>query len=218
MESWRESIQPCIEKWKKSRLTRYIKKMGINAKDVHVHNNLPLNVLVKEFKHSNGVKNRSFDKLTEENKKTWLEYYDTHKNLIMMTREEHEEFHERNGFNEATKEWNECATSKIDKPKSGRMKSDKPKSDKPKSDKLKCDKPKSDKLENDQLNDKSKSDKPKSDRLNDKLKSDKLKCDKPKSDKSKNDKPKNDKPKNDKPKNDRPSHKPKSHKHNKNTT
>ena len=98
-------ITPSIEKFRKSRITRFCKSNNVSIDDVHVHNQIPVWFLVKRFKSENGIKSRLFKSLSEEQKNSWLNYYEQNKQLVILTNEKHKSFHDANLFDIKTGTW-----------------------------------------------------------------------------------------------------------------
>ena len=102
---FRNFILPSIEKFKRSRVTRFAKSNNVSNEEVHVHNQIPVWFLVKRFKTQNNIKSRLFKSLTEEQKQLWLNFYEENKHLELMTNEKHKQFHDSNMFNVKNGTW-----------------------------------------------------------------------------------------------------------------
>lgn len=98
-------VSPCIEKFRRSRATRFAKSNGVPTDEVHVHNQVPIWFLLKRFKSQYSIRSRLFKSLSEEQKQSWLSFYDENKQLILMTNEKHKQFHDANLFDAKSGEW-----------------------------------------------------------------------------------------------------------------
>ena len=98
-------VQPCIDAFKRSRVTRFAKSNNVTNEEVHVHNQVPIWFLVKRFKLQNNIKSRLFKSLSEEQKQLWLNFYNENKQIILMTNEKHKAFHESNMFDLKSGTW-----------------------------------------------------------------------------------------------------------------
>lgn len=105
MDDFKNHVNPLIIKFKKSRQTRFANSNHTNIENVHVHNDVPIWYLVKIFKVQNNIKSRLFKSLSEEQKNSWLSFYDQNKKLVLMTNEKHENFHKNNIFDVKTGTW-----------------------------------------------------------------------------------------------------------------
>ena len=105
MSSWHEAVQFSIDRWKKSRMSRFLRKKQIKPEEVHVHNDIPIDILVKNFKRENNIKKRLYIKLLEGEKQSWIDYYEKNRILILMSNEEHEIYHRDNEYNAALNRW-----------------------------------------------------------------------------------------------------------------
>lgn len=102
---FRNFLAPTIEAFKRSRITRFAKSNGVSSEDVHVHNQVPIWFLLKRFKTQNNIKSRLFKSLTDENKQAWLTFYNENKQLVLMTNENHKQFHDSNLFDVKSGTW-----------------------------------------------------------------------------------------------------------------
>ena len=105
MDDFKTHITPIITKFMKSRQTKFAKSKNVSIENIHAHNQLPIWFLVKQFKSQNNIRSRLFRSLTDEQKITWFDYYDQHKQLILMTTTEHEQFHKSHIFDVKSGEW-----------------------------------------------------------------------------------------------------------------
>ena len=105
MTDFESAVLPIVNKWKGSRRTRFAKNKGVSPDDVIVFDEIPIPSLEKQFKAELGLKIRSYKNLSEDQKNQWLQYYDSHKSLKLMTLNEHETFTKSNNFNVRTKQW-----------------------------------------------------------------------------------------------------------------
>lgn len=105
MDDFKNHVNPIIIKFKKARQTRFANLNHTNVENIHVHNEVPIWYLVKKFKTQNNIKSRLFKSLSEEQKKCWLTFYDQNKKLVLMTNENHENFHKNNIFDIKTGTW-----------------------------------------------------------------------------------------------------------------
>lgn len=102
---FKNSVSSIIEKYKHSRATRFAKSNSVSNDEVYAHNQIPVWFLVKRFKTQNNIKSRLFKSLTDEQKQSWLKFYDENKHLTLMTNEKHKEFHDSNIFDMKTGTW-----------------------------------------------------------------------------------------------------------------
>ena len=105
MDDYKEYVTSIILKFKKSRQTRFANANNTTVDYVHVHNQIPVWYLVKLFKTKNNIKSRLFKSLSDEQKASWLAFYDQNKQLALMTVENHKNFHENNMFDVKTATW-----------------------------------------------------------------------------------------------------------------
>ena len=98
MDDYKEFVGSIISKFKKSRQTRFAKTNNVTIDNIHVHNQIPIWYLVKVFKTKYHIKSRLFKSLSDEQKANWLSFYDQNKMLILMTTENHDNFHKNNVF------------------------------------------------------------------------------------------------------------------------
>ena len=95
---FRESIANVIDKFKRSRQTRFANSNKCDVNSIHVHNDKPIPYLVKQFKDANSIKSRVYKSLTPDQQSAWLSYYDSNKQLRIMTDEQHRQFHDTHKF------------------------------------------------------------------------------------------------------------------------
>lgn len=100
-----EAVADIVNKFAKSRITRYAKSHNVTPDAVHVHNDVPINILVKQFKTENGIRCRTYKNLSDDLKAKWLQFYDAHKQLKMLTNAEHELFHKSNTYDVKGNMW-----------------------------------------------------------------------------------------------------------------
>lgn len=98
MDDYKEFVEPIISKFKKMRQTRFAKTNNVTIDNIHVHNQIPIWYLVKSFKTKYHIKSRLFKSLSNEQKANWLSFYDQNKTLVLMTTENHDNFHKNNVF------------------------------------------------------------------------------------------------------------------------
>ena len=118
MDGYKEYVTQIILKFKKSRQTRFANTNNTTVDNVHVHNQIPVWYLVKLFKTKNNIKSRLFKSLSEEQKASWLAFYDQNKQLALMTVENHKNFHENNTFDVKTATWRKTNQQPIEDKKS----------------------------------------------------------------------------------------------------
>lgn len=106
-DGFKTSVQPIIEKFIKRRQTKFANTHNCKVEDVHVHNQIPIWFLVKKFKEQYGIKSRVFKSLTPEQQGNWVAFYDQHKDLKIMTNEEHTAFHTSHSFNVKNESWSD---------------------------------------------------------------------------------------------------------------
>lgn len=106
-DNYRLAIKPLIISFGRNRITKYAKSHGCNNTNVHVHNQLPVSIIVNDFRTINKIKVKKFDKLSKEQQSDWITYYNNNKILQLMTNEEHDEFHKNNEFDIKTRQWYE---------------------------------------------------------------------------------------------------------------
>lgn len=104
-KAFRVHVMPCIEKYKRVRQTKFAKANNISVDSVYAHNQFPIWCLVKLFKSQYNIRSRLFKSLTEEQKSDWLAFYDKNKQIILMSKENHEDFHKNNSFDVKTSSW-----------------------------------------------------------------------------------------------------------------
>ena len=104
-KAFRVHVMPCIEKYKRVRQTKFAKANNISVDSVYAHNQFPIWCLVKLFKSQYNIRSRLFKSLTEEQKSEWLAFYDKNKQIILMSKENHEDFHKNNSFDVKTSSW-----------------------------------------------------------------------------------------------------------------
>lgn len=104
-KAFRMHVIPCIEKYKRVRQTKFAKANNISVDSVYAHNQFPIWCLVKLFKSQYNIRSRLFKSLTEEQKSEWLAFYDKNKQIILMSKENHEDFHKNNSFDVKTSSW-----------------------------------------------------------------------------------------------------------------
>lgn len=104
-KAFRIHVMPCIEKYKRVRQTKFAKANNISVESVYAHNQFPIWCLVKLFKAQYNIRSRLFKSLTEEQKSDWLAFYDKNKQIILMSKENHEDFHKNNSFDVKTSSW-----------------------------------------------------------------------------------------------------------------
>lgn len=104
-KAFRIHVMPCIEKYKRVRQTKFAKANNISVESVYAHNQFPIWCLVKLFKSQYNIRSRLFKSLTEEQKSDWLTFYDKNKQIILMSKENHEDFHKNNSFDVKTSSW-----------------------------------------------------------------------------------------------------------------
>ena len=109
-DGFKISVQPIIEKFIKRRQTKFANTHNCKVEDVHVHNQIPIWFLVKKFKEQYGIKSRVFKSLTPEQQGNWVAFYDQHKDLKIMTNEEHTAFHTSHSFNVKNESWSDGST------------------------------------------------------------------------------------------------------------
>lgn len=102
---FREAVNDIVQAFSKNRITRYAHSHNCNKEDLHVHNQIPLNILVKEFRSSNNIRIKKYENLSPEQKDAWVKFYNTNKILMFMTNDEHKTFHETMNFDDKTKQW-----------------------------------------------------------------------------------------------------------------
>ena len=107
MADFKESVQPIIERYIRNRKTRFCSSHHITAEQLHVHNKIPVWYLVKKYKSEQKIKSRLYKSLTEEQRQSWLNYYDQNKQLELLTNQEHENFHSIYDFDIKTESWKE---------------------------------------------------------------------------------------------------------------
>lgn len=95
---FRESVTSIIDKFKRARQTRFANSNHCDITSIHVHNDKPIAYLVKQFKDSNSIKSRVYKSLTPDQQSAWLSYYDSNKQLRMMTEDQHRQFHDTHKF------------------------------------------------------------------------------------------------------------------------
>lgn len=105
MDGYKESVEPIISKFKKLRQTRFAKSNNVTIDNIHVHNQIPVWYLVKLFKTKYHIKSRLFKSLSDEQKANWLSFYDQNKILVLMTTENHDNFHKNNAFDVKIGTW-----------------------------------------------------------------------------------------------------------------
>ena len=105
MDDFKTHIAPIVTKFMKSRQTKFAKSKNVSIENIHAHNQLPIWFLIKQFKSQNNIRSRLFRSLTDEQKITWFDYYDQHKQLVLMTTAEHEQFHKSHIFDIKSGEW-----------------------------------------------------------------------------------------------------------------
>lgn len=105
MDDFKTHIAPIITKFMKSRQTKFAKSKNVSIENIHAHNQLPIWFLIKQFKSQNNIRSRLFRSLTDEQKIIWFDYYDQHKQLVLMTTAEHEQFHKSHIFDIKSGEW-----------------------------------------------------------------------------------------------------------------
>lgn len=108
-----EAVTDIINKFAKSRITRYAKSHNSTPDAVHVHNDIPINILVKQFKAENGIRCRTYKNLSDDMKAKWVQFYDAHKQLKMMTNAEHELFHKSNAYDVKGNMWINDASNHV---------------------------------------------------------------------------------------------------------
>ena len=106
-----EAVTEIVNKFAKSRVTRFVKSHNLTPEQIHIHNEIPVNVLVKQFKTENSIKCRTYKNLSEDMKQKWLQFYDSHKQLKLMSNEEHNNFHKSNVYDSKTNTWNSNTSS-----------------------------------------------------------------------------------------------------------
>ena len=104
-KAFRIHVMSCIEKYKRVRQTKFAKANNISVDSVYAHNQFPIWCLVKLFKSQNNIRSRLFKSLTEEQKSDWFAFYDKNKQIILMSKENHEDFHKNNSFDVKTSSW-----------------------------------------------------------------------------------------------------------------
>ena len=104
-KAFRVHVMPCIEKYKRVRQTKFAKANNISVDSIYAHNQFPIWCLVKLFKSQYNIRSRLFKSLTEEQKSDWLAFYDKNKQIILMSKENHEDFHKNNSFDVKTSSW-----------------------------------------------------------------------------------------------------------------
>lgn len=104
-KAFRIHVMSCIEKYKRVRQTKFAKANNISVDSVYAHNQFPIWCLVKLFKSQYNIRSRLFKSLTEEQKSDWLAFYDKNKQIILMSKENHEDFHKNNSFDVKTSSW-----------------------------------------------------------------------------------------------------------------
>lgn len=102
---YKEAISAIISKFNKSRITRFANSHKLTTEQIHTHNNVPVWFLIKKFKTENNIKTRSFKNLTDDQKQLWLQYYDSHKQLQLLSNDEHNNFHNLNIFDAKNGQW-----------------------------------------------------------------------------------------------------------------
>lgn len=106
-DGYKIAIEPILEKFRKHRQTKFANSHNCSVTDVHIHNQNPVSFLVKKFKEQNGIKSRVFKSLTPEQQSLWISFYDSNKDLKIMTNEQHTQFHNTHSFNAKTGTWTE---------------------------------------------------------------------------------------------------------------
>ena len=104
-KAFRMHVIPCIEKYKRVRQTKFAKANNISVDSVYAHNQFPIWCLVKLFKSQYNIRSRLFKSLSEEQKSEWLSFYDKNKQIVLMSKENHEDFHKNNSFDVKTSSW-----------------------------------------------------------------------------------------------------------------
>ena len=102
---FREAVNDIVQAFSKNRITRYAHSHNCNKEDLHIHNQIPLNILVKEFRSLNNIRIKKYENLSPEQKDAWIKFYNTNKILMFMTNDEHKTFHETMNFDDKTKQW-----------------------------------------------------------------------------------------------------------------
>ena len=98
VEEYRNAVNDIIDKFKRSRITRFTKTKNVSTDDVHVHNDKPIWYLVKIFKKNNNIRTRTYHNLPQNMKDEWIRFYEMNKQLKLMTKAEHTEWHKNNNF------------------------------------------------------------------------------------------------------------------------
>lgn len=104
-EEYKNAVNDVVEKFKRSRIKRFVTKNGCAESDVHLHNERPIWYLVKAFKASNNLKTRTYKNITEGQKESWHQYYIDNMKLVLMTDEQHKEFHNTHEFDAKNNVW-----------------------------------------------------------------------------------------------------------------
>lgn len=104
-KAFRMHVISCIEKYKRVRQTKFAKANNISVDSVYAHNQFPIWCLVKLFKSQYNIRSRLFKSLSEEQKSEWLSFYDKNKQIVLMSKENHEDFHKNNSFDVKTSSW-----------------------------------------------------------------------------------------------------------------
>lgn len=113
-DCFKESVVTIIDKFKRSRQTRFANSNKCDVNSIHVHNDKPIPYLVKQFKDSNSIKSRVYKSLTPDQQSAWLSYYDSNKQLRIMTDEQHRQFHDTHKFDVKTGMFVELASTQLE--------------------------------------------------------------------------------------------------------
>lgn len=105
LNDYKQAVSDAMNKFKRSRVKRFITKHNCNETDIHIHNEVPIWHLVKSFKSTNNLKTRTFKNLSPELKEAWVHYYDSNKKLLLLTNEEHQTFHNEHTFDVKNNVW-----------------------------------------------------------------------------------------------------------------
>ena len=86
MITFEEATQPIVNQFLKHRITNFVKKHNIDVNDVEVVNEIPIEMLEKDFKKTNKIRTRLYKNMNEEQQQAWLAYYNEHKKLSLKVK------------------------------------------------------------------------------------------------------------------------------------